>query len=491
MNSSQTQASVKVESLSVLNRKALYLYLAAQAFFLLYLAYTLPVHYDEWYSYRHFSSAPLATTISFYPGTNNHVFYNLIAHFFVWPHSLVSFFMRLPSVIAAILTIWYLYKLCKNYTSNFSAWLVVLAYSTSYNVILYAVEARGYAFVNLFTVLAIEQAVQFCAKAPGIKNYLKFAVVQALGLFTVPTFIYALVPIYLFLSFYFLISAQYNRLFSVALLAGLSILVSTILYGPIILSGGLETLLHTTSTEGKFSFSDAGAIDSIIYFLNKMYFEVLSLSHPLYTGIALLLLLVAAKVAKLKSLKLFCLAYIFLICPFFIHLVHHFFAYGRNWFFLLVPASILVALPLELISKGVALVWYQRKQVQYWSALVVALVVMLAVWRAFQFAPIHKREYSLDYALQRLEKTQAHVSSIGRTDGNFEFYPAEVLQSHYQNCDTKKEVPVSIIAGTPHDDLLIVAAEKVAAQKIDRKRYKFCFYSHNLFYYRKINGLNN
>lgn len=448
------------------------------------MATNTAVHYDEWYSYRNFSSQKLSTIISFYPTSNNHVFYNVLSHFFVMLPGHLTLLMRITSVVASLIGTWYLFKLCKTYGSETAAWMVILIYSSAYNVLLYAAQARGYGLLNLFTILSIYHAAQFnYSGISGSKIF--FVIVQALGLFTVPTFIYCLVPIYLYL----IINLPRNNFGKAAIALGLEILaaigLTLLLYLPILISENASVLLHTNTSEGKFSLSDSGAFDSILYFLRKMYYEVLGVSYPLLSLLLFVGMLLWLRKRNAAAYKLYWLCLIIVVCPILIVLAHNFFAYGRNWIFLCVPAALLCLLIAEPLAQLLRRILPGKMQRNVLKQSVFVLALLFYINASLQFLKKHKLEYAIDYKMAAIAKALPNLKSIAITEGGFEFYAADVVQGGLEGRMLEERIPITLLNTEPHQDLLIIAVDKVAQNKKYLSNYKMAYYANNMFFFIK------
>ena len=79
-----------------------------------YCLINCPTQYDELFSYRYFSSKGVWASLSYYPVPNNHVLYNIIASFCIAIPLWTEKMMRLPSIIASIITIYYFFKVFKS-----------------------------------------------------------------------------------------------------------------------------------------------------------------------------------------------------------------------------------------------------------------------------------------------------------------------------------------------------------------------------------------
>lgn len=461
-------------------------FLLLQCIILLVIVSKIAVHYDEWYSYRNFSSQKLSTIISFYFTSNNHVFYNVLSHFFVALPGPLQLLMRLTSLLATLCGTWYLFKLCKIYSTETATWLVVILYSSTYNVLLYAAQARGYGLLNFFTILSIYHAAQFNFTVNS-KRKIYFVIVQALGLYTVPTFIYCIIPIYIFLIFNVPRTNFRKGILNLSSVGIAAATLTLLLYLPILLSENAAVLLHTNTSEGKFSLYDEGAFESIIYFLRKMYFEVLGISYPLISLLIISILLLWRRKLNRAAFQLYALCLTLLVSPILIILLHNYFAYGRNWIFLCVPTTILVLLiaePLLLLARSALVnnvVQKILKQVLFSGLL---LFYGLA---SFNFLQKHKREYAIDYKMAEIAQALPNIKSIAITEGGFAFYAADVIQGGLEGRMEGERVEITNLSATPKQDLLILQVDRVAQNSKNLRNYKLRYITNDLVFFTKKN----
>jgi len=92
-------------------KRGLILILILQFLFLLSFLVGLPIHYDEAATYDNFIRQGLVQTATYYPLPNNHILYNLVAVLFSRLPIPVDTAIRLPSVLAAMVSLWYFARL--------------------------------------------------------------------------------------------------------------------------------------------------------------------------------------------------------------------------------------------------------------------------------------------------------------------------------------------------------------------------------------------
>lgn len=204
-----------------------------------YYALTLPVSFDEACTYLLFTREGLMETITNYPAPNNHVFYSVLTSISTTlPFGSILFKIRMTSIIINILTLLALYKFAVTFFSRNFGLLLVGFYAGLFLTIYYSYMARGYGLVNLFFVACLYYTFKIINDDERQKNFLLFGLFSVLGLYTIPTFIYPIVSLSVFIIF------VKPNLFWTQFKAGLGIILTAmLLYSPIIYNCGLKSII--------------------------------------------------------------------------------------------------------------------------------------------------------------------------------------------------------------------------------------------------------
>lgn len=207
-----------------------------------------PMLHDEAYTYIAFAARPLRYAISDYHLPNNHIFHTLLV--FVSTRVLGNhpWTVRLPAYLAGLLTVPAAYGVGR-LAYNRSTGLIAAALAAASGALIdYSTNARGYALIALFTLLALIVG-DYVRRRPSPLAWGALILFSALGIYTIPIMLYpfGIVMAWLFLSMLAGdINAQSNRKFlGVLVLSGLAvILLSGLLYSPVILIGtGWDSLI--------------------------------------------------------------------------------------------------------------------------------------------------------------------------------------------------------------------------------------------------------
>jgi hypothetical protein len=207
-----------------------------------------PMQHDESYTVIAFASRSLWTAISDYHLPNNHVFHTILVHFSIAIFGNQPWSVRIPAFLAGILTIPAIYFLAKRLYGRRTAILAAGLASPAGVLAAYATDARGYAFIILFTLAAALLAADLVTR----KNWMGwslFILTSALGFYTIPIFLFPFGILLTWLVFETIsgdaLPAYANRLTFLKYLAaaGLAVIVLTgLFYTPILAQSGVKSL---------------------------------------------------------------------------------------------------------------------------------------------------------------------------------------------------------------------------------------------------------
>ncbi len=164
----------------------------------IYYLLTFPLMEDEAFSYNHFVSKGFLVSTSYYPGPNNHIFYNQLA----WGVNLVfgnAFWsMKLPTFIAGLIIPVFMFMFLIRHFNYTISMMAVVLFSFSLNVTVYSVIGRGY-MVQMLLMLLMLMALIKIIQERDIKFYNGvFVMTATLGFLTAPTFLYPFVSLVVF-----------------------------------------------------------------------------------------------------------------------------------------------------------------------------------------------------------------------------------------------------------------------------------------------------
>lgn len=206
-----------------------------------------PMGWDESYSYLAFIERPLPVTVSAYTDPNNHVFHSLLAKLAVMLLGVEPWVIRLPAFLAGVLAIPATYAVGRVLFSVHAGLLGAGLVACSSYHIEYSTNARGYALQALFTLACVALAVAFRGRR-NTAAWGAFALLAALGLWTLPTMLYPFCGILLWLFAAELLSltradGQTRNFLWYAAVTGLAGVLTLLLYAPVLSTVGPEALV--------------------------------------------------------------------------------------------------------------------------------------------------------------------------------------------------------------------------------------------------------
>lgn len=206
---------------------------------LLYLAQ--PMRYDEAVTYMHFVRLPWLRALSSYTYPNNHLFHTLLAKASVTVFGNSPWALRLPAFLAGLLLVAATYAVARAFYGARAALIAAAIVASSGVLVLYSTNARGYAIVVLAFLLLVLSAIRLLRGA-GTGQWIAFAVIAALGLWTIPVMLYPLGTVAVWLALSLLLDGKRAELRRLAIALGAAGGLALLLYLPVISSAGLAAI---------------------------------------------------------------------------------------------------------------------------------------------------------------------------------------------------------------------------------------------------------
>ncbi|MDX2302445.1 MAG: hypothetical protein NW226_06570 [Microscillaceae bacterium] len=206
---------------------------------------------DEVFSYVYFVSPGVLVAVSYYPGPNNHILFNLLGalfnHFggFLWEEPVWG--MRLLSVWASLgCSLIFFYWVYRLY--NFKiAWWACLILNLQIPFFTYSILGRGYMLQLFFLLLTMPLGLKLLAARQSTPSAnIIYVLGASLGFYCIPTFLYPYFALTAFLFFWSFI--DFNLLvFKRLLILNLQVIGLTILlYSPVIWLNGWKALSNNS-----------------------------------------------------------------------------------------------------------------------------------------------------------------------------------------------------------------------------------------------------
>jgi hypothetical protein len=206
------------------------------------LAFRVPPYPDEMWSYLSFVSQGWLITLTYYPDTNNHVLFNLLCVPLASVFESPAWVMRLPPFLAGMLLLVIIFTFLSVRVGYGTGLLAILLSGFVPETSFFSVVGRGHTLAALCAVVSAFCLFSYLygsGKRPAYLFWLSVAGI--VGLFTVPTFMYHLVP----LAFFAVLTGALKQRQTVRdfFVVGLAIAGFTLLlYSPILLVSGPTAL---------------------------------------------------------------------------------------------------------------------------------------------------------------------------------------------------------------------------------------------------------
>jgi hypothetical protein len=222
-------------------------------------ALSQPMRYDESVTWAYFVGRSWSTVVSAYQFPNNHVFFSLLAKATSALAPFHPWALRLPAFVAGVAIVPLTWAVGRRFASSAVGLLGAALAAGSTSLVLYSTNARGYSIVVALFLVLLLLADRLRVAARPI-DWMSFATLGAVGLYTIPVMLYPLgvVAAWLLLSARRAPARRRRPLIAGTVLACAAAgAIALILYLPIIRSAGLGALAGNSfvqpSTWGEFA----------------------------------------------------------------------------------------------------------------------------------------------------------------------------------------------------------------------------------------------
>lgn len=212
-----------------------------------------PITYDEAFTFTYYASRPFHVVVSDYSYPNNHVLHTLLAKLSTMVFGIGKVSLRMPAFLAGVACLPLFYFFVRAMFNRYIAIMALAMVAASGPLMDYSALARGYSLTWLFMVIALVLGRHLIKKDRTVTAIL-IGISCALGMWAVPTMIYAAIMIHVWLVISLM--ARYEdslrqRLLKV-LLSGVVFVACTLLfYLPVIMVHGLDQLLHHQTQDAR------------------------------------------------------------------------------------------------------------------------------------------------------------------------------------------------------------------------------------------------
>ena len=204
-------------------------------------AATLPVTYDEAWTFMNFTMRPVFASVTYYPAPNNHVLFSVLSNAAPLLPLDPMFGMRLISVGFAVLTTIVLCAIALRYWDETAVVVALALFVCAYPIAVYAVLARGYMMIVFFTAVCCGAvAAGVSEPRPSVPVLIAYVASAVLGFYTIPLFLYPFASVN---AAKYVYAAATRRPLRAWLIADVTVTIATVvLYTPIVLVNGVGAL---------------------------------------------------------------------------------------------------------------------------------------------------------------------------------------------------------------------------------------------------------
>ncbi len=325
----------------------------------LYLIITLPITYDEAWTYNNFISKGLLVSVSYYPMPNNHVLYNAISSIInLFFNSNSIYIFRLISCFFYILSIYVFLKILLLRGKKFLKlnYLILSLAPLTLITIYQSSLARGYSLL-LFLFLICIFILLSIAKKDKFYKWVCWAFFTSLCFFSNPAYFYTHLVICLII-FLFIQNSFKNLVIGNAL----SFIFTLFLYFPIIIFQGFDFLLKIKTTDELsylnyfkhiFEILERDMLGLSIYFISFLF--LISIIYLYFSKqknlfvISIILILIPLLIPffqnSIAPARIFIIFYFFYMCLILLPLENYLSKFNKN-------KIILISLLLQVIFGG-------------------------------------------------------------------------------------------------------------------------------------------
>jgi hypothetical protein len=426
----------------------------------IYFVFTLPISYDEAWTFLNFTERGVISSLAYYPAPNNHILHSLLTNLSYVVFSFNPLLcLRLPTVIVSILIIMSSLLFFKKHYNPKIGILVSGIFPLLFMSLYYGYMSRGYNLVILFFILPLNFVFNIIKKQNQERDWFWFILFSILGFFTMPSYLY----VFIILNSILLVNYKKDFFFKhIKSSIAVSIIV-VFLYLPVIVVNGLSSLISNTYVK---PITRSVVFEELPLFFKNTLVDLFGLGFYSPLIIILLSILFFIKSKNWWHLKLMT---IFIALPPILLLMHSVIPFSRTFnyyaFILLFLLFISVA---DYISK---------LNIKYILGLV--LIIQLLFIYNFNQKIYEHEKYAINSKLIT-SKIIGNNKSYFVSSGLFETYLLYELKTNHFNNYQLKYLPAIDV----NTDTIINVNYSIIDLKADQTEKKAPIYStkfHNLY----------
>jgi 4-amino-4-deoxy-L-arabinose transferase-like glycosyltransferase len=150
----------------------------------------VPLRYDEATTFVNYVSKPIYVALSNYSAPNNHLLHTALAYAATHVGGTGEIALRMPALVAGVAVVPVTYVLGRSLYGGAAGLLAAGLVAGSSTLVEYSANARGYTILLLLATLGLIAAARYVERGTH-GSLAALAVTAGLGLFTIPTMVYA------------------------------------------------------------------------------------------------------------------------------------------------------------------------------------------------------------------------------------------------------------------------------------------------------------
>jgi 4-amino-4-deoxy-L-arabinose transferase-like glycosyltransferase len=202
-----------------------------------------PMRYDEAVTYLYFVRLPWSDALSTYTYPNNHLFHTLLVKASASVFGAAPWALRLPAFVAGILVVPATFAVARSLYGARAALIAAALVASSGILVLYSTNARGYMLVVLAFLALVQLAIRLL-KSGSRRHWVAFAVIAALGLWTIPVMLYPLGTAVVWFALEATVEGKFDRVRPLIGALGVAAVLSLAAYAPVIAREGISSIVR-------------------------------------------------------------------------------------------------------------------------------------------------------------------------------------------------------------------------------------------------------
>ena len=202
-----------------------------------------PMRYDESVTYLYFATLPWEQALSTYTYPNNHLLHTALVKGAITVFGSDPWAIRLPALLAGILVVPTTYAVARAMYGGPAALLATAIVGSSGILTLYATNARGYSLMVLAFLLLLLVAVRI-QRGAARSEWIAFAVIGAIGLWTIPVMLFPLGAVSLWLAIWAILKGETPELRRLGTALLIAFALAVLAYTPVISREGIAAVMR-------------------------------------------------------------------------------------------------------------------------------------------------------------------------------------------------------------------------------------------------------